>query len=192
MRILLFDAVDSVVSAFREEPGLAAFEVIRVEMSELRGVAAVVSPANSFGFMDGGIDDVMELRWPGIQARVQLEIESDWHGELPVGCAFAVETLDKGITHLICAPTMRVPMELPEGTINPYLAARAAVLAARRAGLDSLAIPGLGTGAGGLPAAESARQIGIGIRDALRPPKRWASWQSAVSEHKRVQGAWAV
>jgi len=72
---------------------------------------AVVSPANSFGFMDGGIDALyLDYFGPDIQTRVRRQIYDRHHGELVVGTAAIVETGDARIPYLIAAPTMRVPM----------------------------------------------------------------------------------
>jgi hypothetical protein len=88
---------------------------------------AVVSPANSFGFMDGGIDLLYSghFGWE-VQDRLQELIRDRHHGELLVGAAEIVEMDSPRIPFLIAAPTMRVPMILRE-TVNPYLAARAAL-----------------------------------------------------------------
>ena len=93
---------------------------------------AVVSPANSFGFMDGGIDMLytQHFGW-GVQERLQEAIRVDHAGELLVGAAEIVETEDPDLPFLIAVPTMRVPTILRD-TVNPYLAARAALLLAAR------------------------------------------------------------
>ena len=125
-------------------------------------VDAVVSPANSFGFMDGGIDHRYShhFGWD-VQERLQELIRDRHHGELLVGAAEIVETGSLRIPFVIAAPTMRVPMILRD-SINPYLAARAVFLLIRRglvpsgplAGervdsvVTSVAFPGLGTGVG--------------------------------------------
>ena len=68
---------------------------------------AVVSPANSYGFMDGGLDAVyMDYFSCDIQMRVRRQIYEYHSGELIVGCADIVETDDKKIPFLIAAPTM--------------------------------------------------------------------------------------
>src|SRR5262249_29856597 len=86
-----------------------------------RPADALVSPANSFGIMDGGIDlairDQVGLE---VERRVQQAIVEKHHGEMPVGCAEIVETGDERWRYLIAAPTMRVP-ESVAFTINPYL-----------------------------------------------------------------------
>src|SRR5262245_3608422 len=76
---------------------------------------AVVSPANCFGFMDGGIDRVYIARF-GRQLETSLReiIRRDWDGELPVGLAVLVETGDPHVPYLISAPTMRAPVSVAQ------------------------------------------------------------------------------
>ena len=153
---------------------------------------AVVSPANSFGFMDGGVDAAY-LRYFGreIQDRVRSRIVEKYHGELPVGTADVVETGDRRIPFLIVAPTMRVPMVLHD-SVNSYLAARAVLLlvkhgafsAGSEAGqpvagkIERIAFPGLGTGVGRVGPNTCARQVRAAIEDVLLdrfvPPRTWA------------------
>src|SRR5215469_18767767 len=54
---------------------------------------AVVSPANSFGFMDGGIDAVYTHQFGfALERGLQALLAGEYGGELPVGCAVIVET----------------------------------------------------------------------------------------------------
>src|SRR5579872_7306577 len=93
---------------------------------------AVVSPANSFGYLDGGIDAFYTDHFgPDIQLRVLRQIYEPHAGELVVGTADIVETAHDRIPFLIAAPTMRVPMVLRDSP-NPYLAARAVFLRVQR------------------------------------------------------------
>jgi len=90
---------------------------------------AVVSPANSFGFMDGGIDAVYTHQFGfALEGRLQALLAAGHGGELPVGCAVIVETGSSEIPWCISAPTMRVPAPVPD-TANAYLAFRAALRA---------------------------------------------------------------
>ena len=59
---------------------------------------AIVSPANSFGYMDGGIDLVYLHRfgWE-LQTRLQTHLRDEHDGELPVGQATIIETFDPTI-----------------------------------------------------------------------------------------------
>jgi O-acetyl-ADP-ribose deacetylase (regulator of RNase III) len=153
---------------------------------------AIVSPANSFGFMDGGIDATYRSHFgPHIQQRVQHVIADRHHGELLVGAADLVETGDNRIPYMIVAPTMRVPMVLTD-SVNAYLAARAALLLVKynlfQSGPDHgrqiaekihrLAFPGLGTGVGQLGPNTCAKQLRAAIDEVLldrhTPPRSWA------------------
>src|SRR6476469_5705547 len=156
---------------------------------------AVVSPANSFGFMDGGIDMrySQHFGWQ-VQERLQAAIRDRHHGELLVGAAEIVETGDARVPFLIAAPTMRVPMILTE-TAAPYLAARAVLLLIRHgrfpdgmfAGrpinsvVSTVAFPGLGTGVGRVNPAVCARQVRVAIEAAELGnwpfPRTWAEAQ---------------
>ncbi|RJQ77376.1 phage tail protein [Pseudonocardiaceae bacterium YIM PH 21723] len=132
-------------------------------------VDAVVSPANSFGWMRGGIDAQYSRVFPQVEQNVRSAVLTFHGGELPVGEAIVVPTGVEEPRWLISAPTMRDPGEqLPADTINPYLAARA-VLRLWREGrtpsgplpdvVRSIAMPGLGTGVGGVDPRTCARQV---------------------------------
>jgi len=127
---------------------------------------AIVSPANSFGFMDGGIDAVYTYHFgEGLQQRLQEVIAVEHGGELPVGAAVVVPTMHADIPWCISAPTMRVPRDVAT-TVNAYLAFRAALRAilahnasGRLSAIRSVLCPGLGTAVGRMPAARCARQM---------------------------------
>lgn len=123
---------------------------------------AVVSPANSFGFMDGGLDNALSQRFGwDLQERLQQAIYDLPERELLVGKAMVIATNDKRIPWLIAAPTMRVPMSFQIATsINAYLAMKAILLAAAaHPGISSVAIPGLCTGVGRMPVDIAATQM---------------------------------
>lgn len=128
---------------------------------------AIVSPANSFGFMDGGIDAVYTYQFgPELQARLQALIRDEHGGELPVGMAAIVPTMHADIPWCISAPTMRVPRDVAN-TVNAYLAFRAALRAvvdhnARgRPTIQCILCPGLGTAVGRMPVSRCARQMRV-------------------------------
>jgi len=124
---------------------------------------AYVSPANSHGIMDGGFDLLLRLRFPGVDVAVQREIDS-LGGLLPVGAAVVVETGDYDVPYLVSAPTMVVPSVIA-GTNNVYRAMLGLLRAVHRFNLDfdepiqTLAIPGLGTGVGRMPPTSAAEQM---------------------------------
>lgn len=109
------------------------------------GAEALITPGNSYGLMDGGIDLRLAQRFDGLQERVQERIAARPLRELLVGEAVAVALPGEDVTKwVIYAPTMRVPRPISD----PYdirLAARAAFKACRDAGIRWVAMPGLGT-----------------------------------------------
>lgn len=154
------------------------------------GCQAVVSPANSFGFMDGGLDAyyLNEIGFD-LQRRVRQAIYQDHGGELVVGNGLVVETGVTAPSHLVVAPTMRVPMRLPRDTVNPYLAMRAALRVAQSSGINSLAVPGLGTGVGGLQYDIVAHQMRAAFRDIIEGPHPMPeSWSEASARHQELYG----
>lgn len=191
MEIILTAVEEELYEAWSDAcSGLKDVEVFRGDILSLR-VEAVVSPANSFGFMDGGIDTLYVRRFgKGIQSRLQKMIQHEpHHGELLVGGAILLPTGDESIPILISAPTMRVPMRLPEDTINPYLAARAALRVALRHQVGRIAFPGLGTGVGRVPPEACARQVRKAIEDVVCGMSRFPkTWIEAHDEHQRLYG----
>lgn len=124
---------------------------------------AVVSPANSFGFMDGGLDYALSERFGwNLQVRLQEMIAKRPLRELLVGEALIIDTEDRRVPWLISAPTMRVPMRLRQ-SVNAYLAMKAIIISVlshlREPRIKTVALPGLGTGCGALTAPTAALQM---------------------------------
>ncbi|MFO0605499.1 MAG: macro domain-containing protein [Polyangiales bacterium] len=173
MKMILAAVEPSLAEAWRDAfAGVPAVTVVDGSILE-QEVDAVVSPANSFGYMDGGVDLEYSVRFGwGVQGRLQERIARRHHGELPVGCADILETFREHPAYLVAAPTMRVPMRL-DASVNAYLATRAALLlvlhgvfpdgdfAGRpvRERVASIAFPGMGTGVGAISHDRCARQM---------------------------------
>ena len=171
--------IDQSVDLVREwQSAFSVFSEIEViEGSYFQKPAdAIVSPANSFGIMDGGFDLAIrnELGY-SIQGKVQNDIVNGYHGELPVGSALCLETGDGRWKYLIAAPTMRVPENVSR-SLNAYLAFRAILLAVMRCNtekdakvIDSLVCCGLCTGVGGMSASRCANQMAIAYKSMIMP-----------------------
>jgi len=135
---------------------------------------AIVSPANSFGIMDGGLDlEIHNQLGYGVQTRLQAVIVEKYHGKLPVGGAEIIQTGDEKWKYLVAAPTMRVPEPIAF-MINAYLAFRAVLLAVsnfnkavgvRR--IDTLVCSGLGTGVGRMSPTRCARHLQMAHRSMI-------------------------
>lgn len=156
---------------------------------------ALVSPANSFGFMDGGIDAIYSeyFGWD-LQLKLRRKILDRHHGELLIGMAESVATGKERHPYLIAAPTMRVPMTLGPETIAPYLATRAVLLLIRSGQSEnrplgdlirSVAFPGMGTGVGRVPAEICARQMRTAYNEVvLGEFELPTSWAEASERHQ--------
>lgn len=128
---------------------------------------AIVSPANSFGFMDGGLDHLISERFGwDLEKQVRKTIQERPMKELLVGEAIVVPTRDTVVPWLICAPTMRVPMRV-RTTVNAYLAMKAILVAATLNSLNTIAVPGLGTGIGQLAPEIAAGQMAEAYREII-------------------------
>ncbi|HEX2133199.1 MAG TPA: macro domain-containing protein [Actinophytocola sp.] len=170
LRLVLCAVDEPLADAWTEAvAGRADVAVHRGSVLEV-GAEAVVSPANSFGLMRGGIDAVYAREFPAIEQHVRSAVLAYHGGELPVGQALVVPTGEPAPAWLISAPTMREPGEvLPPDTVHPYLAARAVFHLWRDGRLEderpvrrvvrTIALPGLGTGVGGVPPRNCARQV---------------------------------
>ena len=199
MKIILTAVENSLLTAWQKFCGDLDFvEIYQGSILDVK-CDAVVSPANSFGFMDGGIDAIY-LSYFGfdLQQKVRRQIFDFHNGELIIGQADVVETNDVKIPFLIAAPTMRVPMILTD-TVNPYLAARAAFILISEGTFSSgsltgekisehiktVAFPGLGTGVGRVGFNTCAHQIRTAINDVLLKEYRMPqSWAEASERHQ--------
>ncbi|QEH38865.1 RNase III inhibitor [Aquisphaera giovannonii] len=144
--------------------GVPAVEVVEGDLLDA-DCEAIVSPANSFGDMGGGIDKAIDDFHRGAAQRAVMDaIAEHFYGELPVGMAVVVELPGRRLPFVVASPTMRVPGRVPH-SLNAYLAMRAALVAvlrhnaAARRPIRALAVPGLCTGVGAMPAAEAAMQM---------------------------------
>lgn len=190
-RILLRDRnerlVDAWLDAFADVPSVSVSETDFFSES----ADAIVSPANSFGVMDGGLDLLIRATLDGIEEAVQSIIVVKHHGELPVGVAEVVPTSHPRWPYLVCAPTMRVPENISR-SVNAYLAFRAALLAVARFNasesgqkIRSLLVPGLGTGVGRLDPRRCATQMRLAY-DALMGAGDIPSFQAIHATHIKL------
>jgi O-acetyl-ADP-ribose deacetylase (regulator of RNase III) len=130
---------------------------------------AIFSPANSYGYMDGGIDLAYRSHFgPGIQTLLQRFINSKFSGMLPVGEAVIIPTYNEKIPLMIAAPTMETPCDVKD-TQNAYIAMKAGLMKViehnqfqterNEATIRRILIPGLCTGIGQMDPFVSAAQM---------------------------------
>jgi len=178
--------------AFRRRfDGLPQIRVVQASFEDLEPHDGFVTAGNAFGMMSAGIDAAVARFFGGdLVHRVQLEIMDRYLGEQPVGSAFVLATGHAGIPFLVHAPTMRVPGSI-EGTDKVYTATWAALLAVHAHNrlddrpIETLAFPAMGTGFGGVPHDEAARQMAAADRHYLDPPHR-IDWEHVANRQKAI------
>ena len=114
---------------------------------------AIVNPANSFGYMGGGVAGAIK-RIGGI------EIENEAVSKAPIPVGTAVETTAGKLSckYVIHAPTMKQPaMRIDKENVK--LATQAAMKLGVKLNLKTIAIPGMGTGVGRVPVEDAAQAI---------------------------------
>ncbi len=153
----------------------------------------MVSPANSFGLMDGGIDlAIRDFYGMGIQYKVQKGIQKEFYGEQPVGTSMIVFTENDDYPFLAHTPTMRVPISIA-GTDNVYNAMFAMLGAVAnhnktsKAKINTVLCPGLGTDTGAVPLKEAARQMALAYQNFLHPTTNMI-WKNLMERHREIVG----
>ena len=160
MKLYLVDDNADLVSEW--EKAFSEFPEVEVLCDNILNVAecAIASPANSFGYMDGGIDLVYSnyFGWD-LEKRVKKAIDELPEAFLPVGSSIIVKTGHIRIPYLIVAPTMRMPEEVKAA--NAYFAMSAILRTALKNlnKINKLFCPGLGTGVGKIPFDEAAKEM---------------------------------
>ncbi len=190
LQYLFIDINPRMVEAWRNCFANDPVTVSQGDLTQVISFDAIVSPANSFGFMDGGIDQVISNRlgW-GLQLKLQQMIQELPEGELLVGRALVVETGDSLIPYLISAPTMRVPMSYNIPTsLNPYLAMKAALIVAKaHPHIESIAIPGFCTAIGKMMPEIAAAQMHAAYREIEHGEKlKFANYAEATKHHWKL------
>jgi len=170
-------------------------EIVRDRFEWIPVFDCLVSPANSFGMMDGGMDAAIgQFFGIFLERKVQERILEDYLGEQPVGTSLIVETEHPKHPFLAHTPTMRVPMSI-KGTDVPYVAMWAMLLAIRQHNktnqrqIESVVCPGLGTGIGQVSYSEAARQMAIAYDHFLYPPKMINTFVAASRQLQIWEGS---
>jgi O-acetyl-ADP-ribose deacetylase (regulator of RNase III) len=193
---ILLHTFDSAMAAAWRKVFTSAPDLVVVEGDILEGKCdAVVSPANSFGYMDGGVD-LAYRRFFGndLQTRVQAKIRKEFHGELPVGQATLVPTDHESIPYLVVSPTMRIPDRIGD-TVNVCLAFRAALLAVlahnhgRAPSIKLLRVPALGTGIGSMSLARAAYQMQAAYVSVFDDPEWLRNPTAILLHHENLKSA---
>jgi O-acetyl-ADP-ribose deacetylase (regulator of RNase III) len=169
LRVVLTDINTAVVEAWRA--AFADNPEIEIRNGSIldEHVDAWVSPTNSRGRMDGGVDAVIKrYLGAGIQLKVQRAIRSRFAGALPVGSAVCVQSGAVNPKFLISTPTMETSSQNVSETLNVALACAAAFQAIHQqnkkapGSIRSVALVGMGAQTGRVPARVCANLMWTG------------------------------
>jgi O-acetyl-ADP-ribose deacetylase (regulator of RNase III) len=129
-------------------------EIVIIEGSLIQVEAdLIVNPANSLGYMGGGLAGVIKRVGGSI-----IEEEAVIKAPIPVGSAIITTAGSLPFKGVIHAPTMEEPaMETTEEKVRK--AVRASLELADKMGFKSIAMPGMGTGVGKLPKDIAAKAM---------------------------------
>ncbi|MBT8379098.1 MAG: macro domain-containing protein [Ignavibacteria bacterium] len=160
MELILVDKEIELVNEWQK--AFSPFPEVKILCDDILDVAecSVVSPANGFGRMDGGIDLIYAnyFGWD-LEEKVMDSIDRLPGAILPVGSSIIVNTNHKKIPWLIVSPTMRTPEPVPSS--HAYFAMNSTLKVAHQhpAKITKVFCPGLGTGVGRISYSDAATEM---------------------------------
>ena len=152
MQIILLDNKKEMCQAWRKY--FSEFSDVKIiceflEFANLDNVDCYVSPANSYGLMDGGYDRALTMLFGvELQRRVQDYIINNLYGEQQVGSSIIVDIPGEE-KKLIHTPTMRVPAIIKDPEVV-YTSMRSTLLCALKNNVKKIVIPAFGGATGRL------------------------------------------
>jgi O-acetyl-ADP-ribose deacetylase (regulator of RNase III) len=164
MHFIFCDVNSDIISEFRQKFGFGTFHNGSVTTLNFDKPVAYISPANGYGFMQGGIDYYLNYQvLYDVQELVQEKIAEYYTDSVPIGTSLMIKYSDT--RYLICSPTMKIPSNI-EGTNNVYRAFYSALGgAAKFPEIEYLVVPGMGTSCGGLSPKEAVGQMWQAYQD---------------------------
>ena len=171
--------------------GISEVTVHNEIFQNIKAYDCMVSPANSFGLMDGGIDmAIRNFFGMQLQKDVQKVIRKDYYGEQPVGTSIIVFTGNDDHPFLAHTPTMRVPSDISK-TDNVYNAMFAMLCAIANHNrnesvrINTILCPGLGTATGRVPYKEAARQMALAYHNFKNPTTNM-TWDNLMNRNNKI------
>jgi O-acetyl-ADP-ribose deacetylase (regulator of RNase III) len=159
----------ALAAAFRDFPD------VEVSCGDILSLArvCVVSPANGYGYMDGGVDAAYrEYFGRQVEDSVRAAIAARPEGYLPVGASIVIRTEDEKIPFMIVAPTMVMPEAVPASHAARAMRAVLRAQAAHSGAITSVFCPALATGVGVVPPDEAAAVMASAYREWKKAPNQ--------------------
>ncbi len=162
MKLILVDLNIELVRCWQS--AFATFPEVEILCGNILQAAktCVVSPANSYGFMDGGIDlEYVNYFGLQLQVKVQQAISLRPEGHLPIGASLIVATGTATIPYLIVAPTMELPGRVSFQNCYYAMVAVLQIASQHPDVLTEVYCPGLATGTGAVEPRYAAQEMAI-------------------------------
>lgn len=183
MKIVLLDYAFTMVACWKQAFSGTDVECVCDDFAAFMDrcgdeVSCIVSPANSYGLMDGGFDLAL-TRYFGedLPKTVQTYIRENYHGEQPVGTSFLLP-IPSSRKHLIHTPTMRIPSQIIDSMVV-YHAMRSTLLEAIRHNVQSIVIPAFGGRCGCVPKDVIAQSMRMAYDQIFSPAPEMLTWDYA-------------
>jgi O-acetyl-ADP-ribose deacetylase (regulator of RNase III) len=134
---------------------------VRTEVGDLTklNVDAICNPANSLMYMGGGAAGAIKRA-----GGEEIEREALKHAPVEIGKAVGTTAGMLQARWVVHAPTMERPA-MRTTSEKIYRATLAALACADELGAESLAIPGMGTGVGGVPSEDAAAAMANALKE---------------------------
>lgn len=133
-------------------------------------IECVVSPANSYGIMDGGYDQaIINYFGKELQNKVQKYIIENYYGEQPVGTSFMIDINEH--QKLIHTPTMRKPSKIKDKRVI-YQCMRTTLITAKQNNIENILIPMFGGLTGGIHPHIIAKMMRYAYDQIEEPPEK--------------------
>ena len=126
INFIIIDRNEDTINAFKERfSEYNNFNCVHGDILTVKKADCIVSPANSYGMMDGGVDSTISYTLDYIdKILVRPMINKKYYGEQPIGTCMVIPTNNNRYKYLAHTPTMTLPCNVAS-TRNTYFAFRA-------------------------------------------------------------------
>ena len=190
MKIYLLDINKNMTDAWQQYfKDIEEVEIVNEYLSAFMDshpeVVGIVSPANSFGLMDGGYDKaIIDYLGPKAQTNVLTTLDAVYNGYQPVGTCLAVPFSKYVILH---TPTMRTPEPIMDYRVI-YDCMRSCLLKAKENKCEDIVVPAFGGLTGRVPYDIVAKMMYLAYAHLNNPAKE-VNWGYACYIAKSLREA---
>jgi len=198
MRITFVNLQEKNIKPFREAfAGLDNISFYKGNITNIMGrYDCIVSPANGFGIMNGGIDKAISYYYPDVMKNVHYRLDHVYHGEQPVGTCMFVSTgqsiSDEPSRILAHCPTMRIPKNIASSE-NAYLAFKALLYSVNyynkhnEKKIETIVTTSFCNGSGSMPIERSAKQMRLAYKHIMEEPPMTHIWPEAHLRAREIE-----